>query len=512
MSEQNTQIKVIEYEFNGNKYKEEFYSNPKLPDGSLNPNYMSSKAIYKQETVLSSPIEGDFKKFVELTKDTKDYNSIVNALPSSEERIKALGELYTDQYKGNEEAFQRVGKSAFVPLEGDGGGQDLSKIPVASNEAQINVKDPIETPKVTNIAEIREQGPFDDDMVYPLDMLNLAGQDYMYFEQFSYQPPQPSLTDDIGTNVPRALTTGLGRGRNVNPESRHGTCLLPIPNRLSVSDGVNWGEGRANALEASAFGAATSNIKEVLGGKSSIADLFKGAANQAAGAFATLKEQMKNMDGNANAATVLNAVLARGVLGSIGINVDVDQFLVRQTGQAINPNLELLFGGPKLRSFSFEFNFAPNSAKEAREVRKIQRWFRQGMLAQKMSDTGTSLFLGSPHVFRLCYKNSGKRIRGLNTFKICALTSAQINFTPDGVYQSYEDNDPDFSELSARSMPVRSTMGLTFSELTPIFFNDYETFGELNDDGNISTGDTSLLDVQPNISGENKITKDDLGF
>ena len=129
-----------------------------------------------------------------------------------------------------------------------------------------------------------------------------------------------------------------------------------------------------------------------------------------------------------------------------------------------------------------------------------------------MSDTGTSLFLGSPHVFRLCYKNSGKRIRGLNTFKICALTSAQINFTPDGVYQSYEDNDPDFSELSARSMPVRSTMGLTFSELTPIFFNDYETFGELNDDGNISTGDTSLLDVQPNISGENKITKDDLGF
>ena len=66
MSEKNSQIKVIEYEFNGNKYQEHIYINPKLSDGSLNPNYMSSKAIYKQETVLSSPIEGDFKKFVEL--------------------------------------------------------------------------------------------------------------------------------------------------------------------------------------------------------------------------------------------------------------------------------------------------------------------------------------------------------------------------------------------------------------------------------------------------------------
>ena len=84
----------------------------------------------------------------------------------------------------------------------------------------------------------------------------------------------------------------------------------------------------------------------------------------------------------------------------------------------------------------------------------------------------------------------------MNTFKICAVTSVQVDFTPDGVYQSYQDGD-------AVSQPVRSTMAVTFNELTPIFANDYRP--EFDDD-------PSLDDVKDNISGNNAITEDDLGF
>ena len=157
-----------------------------------------------------------------------------------------------------------------------------------------------------------------------------------------------------------------------------------------------------------------------------------------------------------------------------------------------------------MRTFSFQFEFAPNGTEEAREVRKIQRWFREGMLATKtnISDNAT-LFLGSPNVFRICYKNNSRRIKGLNAFKICALTSCEIDFTPDGVYQSYEDG-PD----NGVSMPVRSQMALTFNELTPIFRNDYGGFGkEFN-----TFDDPTLKDVDINISGDNKFTEDDLGF
>ena len=129
-------------------------------------------------------------------------------------------------------------------------------------------------------------------------------------------------------------------------------------------------------------------------------------------------------------------------------------------------------------------------------VRKIQRWFRQGMLPQKTTNfmNGGSLFLGSPNVFRICYKNNTRRIKGLNTFKICALTSAEIDFTPEGVYQSYEDEN-------AESMPIRSTMKVTFNELTPIFANDYDDLD-----------DPSVEDLDLNVKGDNKFTEDDLGF
>ena len=168
----------------------------------------------------------------------------------------------------------------------------------------------------------------------------------------------------------------------------------------------------------------------------------------------------------------------------------------------MNPNLELLFGGPQLRTFSFNFDFAPNTAKEADVVRQIQRWFKQGMLPARSGTTGRpqSLFLGSPNVFRIAYKNRGRRIKSLNVIKICALTTCQIDFTPDGTYQSYEDT-------RAFSQPVRSTMGLTFNELTPIFRDDYGT-----PQGENFVADPSISDLGTNLTGDNAISDTDIGF
>ena len=504
MSEQTT--KSIEYTVDGEKYKEVFHYTS-TGDGS--EKFMSSKELYKEDTRV---VEGAFTKdFYPFSEGDKGWDENIDDIRNSNGRNEAYRDVINEiaETKDGRENLSDVDKLKYADPANDGGGETFDEEVggVSTDNDDPNAgKDDTETKNVFKPAAIYESGPFKDDLMYPKDMLNLNGQDYMFFEQFTYQPPQPSLNSDIGTFGKRTLTTGLGRGTNINEVM--GTCLLPIPNRLSVSDGVNWGEGRANAVEAAAFGAATQNIGGVLSGEKSIGEVLKNATGSAAGAFTTIRKQMENIDGNASAATVLNAVLARGVLGSMGINVDIDQFLVRQTGQAVNPNLELLFGGPKLRSFSFDFNFAPSSDIEATEVRKIQRWFRQGMLAKKMSSEATALFLGSPNVFRLSYRNSGKRIRGLNTFKICALTGAQINFTPDGVYQSYEDK-------KARSMPVRTTMGLTFSELTPIFANDYTFVDEFDLQGDANpnhTKDTSLLDVKPLISGDNAFTKDDLGF
>ena len=368
-------------------------------------------------------------------------------------------------------------------------------------------------------------------LIYPRDMS--LNQDYIYIEAFEYKAPQQNILTkgtsvDVNTflgvsagtgggsgyaSVPitkkefkkdertgnqsfsQIAQKGLSRDNNVSKRRRDvkGTVRLPIPNSIKSSNGVDWGEGRANAFEAGAFINTQGAISNVLSGQNNIGGLIGSGVGE-------LKKVIEDLDqiGQGQSGQLLSSVLARTALSQLNINVDPSQFIARSTGMAINPNLELLFSSPKLRTFTFVFQFAPDDEDEATEVRKIQRFFKQGMLPTNSSggDAGAKLYLGSPNVYRLCYRNNGKRIKGLNIFKICALTSCEINFTPENVYQAYEDE-------KAVSMPVRSFMSLTFTELTPIFANDYN-------DPNFD--DPSLEDIQPNIVGKNQITEDDIGF
>lgn len=367
-------------------------------------------------------------------------------------------------------------------------------------------------------AEFKSPQVKDDHLVYPLDMLRGEGtesQDYIYIEQFSYLPPNPTtgdrltdrgkkMTGEVDENinsVDKVIDFGVRRSNNI--KEQFGSCTLPIPNKLGVSNGVSWGEARANSVELAGFSAANKTIQDQLN-KFNVGDLLQKGIKGGGDTFESLKNKIQNPDpANPDAGSIISATLAKAVLAQLNINVDIDQFITRQTGAAINPNLELLFGGPQLRTFSFAFDFAPNSSLEAEEVRKIQRWFKQGMLPSRSGASGArpqSLFLGSPNVFRIAYMNKSRRIKGLNIIKICALTSCQIDFTPDNTYQSYEDS-------KAFSQPVRSTMALTFNELTPIFRDDYaaETDGYVRD--------PSLEDLDTNITGNlNSISDSDIGF
>ena len=379
---------------------------------------------------------------------------------------------------------------------------------------------------------------------YPKDMH--LDQDYMYIEKFEYKPPQDAylsenvltgkrfrskihregmmgwlpgangalgiLDPDVwramtgkneivneystteGQNPMSVLNEGLGKGSNLGADKKlMGSVKLPIPNGLSVSQGVNWGEGRVNALEAGAFLGVQNQFSQLIAGQKNLAGVFGAGVDGLQKGLAQLKEV-----GTGGSNQILSSLLAKNTLAQLGINVDSSQMIARSTGTAINPNLELLFSGPKLRTFQFVFNFAPNEADEAKEVRGIMRMFREGMLPHNAS-TGDKLFLGAPDVFRLSYKNKSKRIKSLNIFKICALTACEINFTPDNQYQSYED-------VAAVSMPVRSTMKLTFTELSPIFADDY----------NYKPGDgqpnASVDDLGTLVTGENEITDNDIGF
>ena len=336
---------------------------------------------------------------------------------------------------------------------------------------------------------------------YPHDAVygggGVAGQDHIVIEQFQYSGSQ-----EQSNSKPSDYLKGLRRNSNI--KQFIGVCRMPIPNNLSFSNGVSWGDGRINAVEAAAFLSANNAIstalqpgkKGIIGGLDSISkdmgQFLKGVSEG-------------GLSGNEPGGALLSAFAAQFALGRIGINVDANQFIQRGIGQAINPNLELLFNGPKLRNFSFSFNFAPNDELDASVMRKIQRFFKQGMAPKRSMEN--LIFLGSPNIFRLRYRTKQRdRIKGLPMHKICALTTCEINYAPDNVYQSYDDS-------KAGSSPIRTVMNLNFTELTPVFADDYRS--EFEQQSNESANGTFFSDEFGEDGGEGAfrpITTEDTGF
>ena len=156
---------------------------------------------------------------------------------------------------------------------------------------------------------------------------------------------------------------------------------------------------------------------------------------------------------NINAGPFIKAYFAGQ---AVGANVTA-----RATGTVINPNLELLFKGPRLRTFNFNFTFTPRSENESREVKKIIKTFKRNMAPRRSS---SSLFLKTPRIFQLeyIYNDTDRQHPFLNKFKPCAMTSFAVNYTPDGSYMTYGDD----GSLTSYALTM------TFGELEPIYADE----------------------------------------
>ena len=336
---------------------------------------------------------------------------------------------------------------------------------------------------------------------YPFDAAYGNGQDHLVIEQFTYRPPQENQLRTSGGSSKKGeevtpLIDFINKGvrRNSNLRDFLGVVRLPIPNNLSLSNGVDWGDKKANPVEMGAFFSAMNIAAPIVGGNlGEAAKMFAGGIGDLFGAITGKKFSPDQPGGLA-----LSAFISQYALGKLGINVDPAQFIARGTGNTVNPNLELLFSGPKLRSFAFKFVLAPNEEKEASECRRILRFFKQGMAAKRGS--ANTLFLGSPNVFRLRYlTKENEIIRGLPRYKICALTSCDIDYAPGQTYQSYDDS-------KAGSQPVMMSLTLNFTELTPLFSTDYLQSGlEFSDNQDLFSRAGGMGTLDP-------ITPEDVGF
>jgi hypothetical protein len=256
------------------------------------------------------------------------------------------------------------------------------------------------------------------------------------------------------------------RSRSVNQGlERIETILLPIPSNVSDSNGVKYGESELNNIAGAAIGAIGGIMEtgKALGsGKDFLAELQKAGTT----AFNDIQKAVGGIDGVQGFVT---RKLASSAAGIIGANITPSQILARTQGEILNPNIELLFGGPTLRSFRFQYKMMPRNQEEGEQIKQIIRCFKRHMASKlgsgNIKDTENT-FLRTPDVFELRYRQGAGEHKYLHKFKQCFLESINVNYTGEGVYSTYEDGTP-----------VSMIMDLSFKEIEPIYDLDQQEAG-----------------------------------
>ena len=311
-------------------------------------------------------------------------------------------------------------------------------------------------------------------LIYPIDAnYGANGQDYLHIEQFEYKPPRSGIfTQDFSS----IFEGGANRTAPIIKEKRMGSVKLPIPDGISDQNSVNWNGASMGPAAVGALN-AVAGVGDAIG-NSINAGTKDGGFDMGAAANALIKSSGAGLKELAEAgkSPVFGDILRRQLMSSavsqLGINVSSEEILAASSGRITNQNLELLFSSMNLRQFSFAFQLVPRSSNESIEVRKILRFFKQGSAPKKsaLGSSGSAFFIKSPNVFRMSYKRNGEQIKGLNKFKICACQGVGVNYAPNG-----------YSTYILDSQPVAITLSLGFTELTPIFYDDYEEPDEFLD-------------------------------
>ena len=273
---------------------------------------------------------------------------------------------------------------------------------------------------------------YDKTLRYPFSLgTENQDQDFLKIQMVEYEPRGLSFQGTGGIPSRSGLTS---KGKAPDGRKILSTIFLPIPSGIQDSNQVGWNKDEADPLKLAMADFAKSTITQGVSGAS---DSIRG-----------INKTLKDNPG------IKEAIASQLTKNLTGVNV-----LGRDQGVVINSNIELLFDGPSLRSFSFNFKFAPRDAGEAEAVKRIIRTLKQGMSAKKAADF---LFIKSPHTFFLGYYKGAELQPYMNRFKECALTNLSVQYAPDGPFATFTDG-------SMTSYGV----SMTFQELEPVFDNDY---------------------------------------
>lgn len=230
---------------------------------------------------------------------------------------------------------------------------------------------------------------------------------------------------------------------------RHATSRIALymPPSIQVSDSADWSitNNKPLAMAAEAKKAMTDKDGNFKWDPST----WNAGGSASIAASAMAGETLMGGGLLAGAASSLGITNMAGAVAFGGAIKLVGDEELRLLGKAINPNEYLQYNSVRLREFSLNFKFLPDSVKESQDVEKIIKQFRAAMYPIKHDNISMTV----PDMLNLEFHNT----KGMVKMPDLALTNVNITYNP---------NSSSFFKVSGS--PVEITMAIQLQEIYPM--------------------------------------------
>jgi len=292
---------------------------------------------------------------------------------------------------------------------------------------------------------------------YPRDIVN-QDTDYVDIKIYKYKAPFSSqgFGDNASVSGYNQSVSDLGTIKE--------SIILYMPEDIQAQYGANWEGKNISSIGRGILGTG--------GGLS---------GNDLGVAFKAMGETIATVGEGLTQGTVVANLVSNALKEANFDTLSTQDIFSGGTGRIFNPNTEVIYQGPQMRTFTLNFKLQPKNSPEAQEIKKIISAFKKAMLPKynegsellfgtiKGKDSqGVNLrgFVGVPDIVDVKFKRGGANHPYVSQFKPCAITSVDVNYTPDGAWATYTDGSP-----------VATSLSLGFQELKMVYAEEIDQGG-----------------------------------
>lgn len=308
---------------------------------------------------------------------------------------------------------------------------------------------------------------------YPRDSV-LGSTEYMLFQFYRYEAPFGR--GGVGTFNAARQFTGQGSGEystleeynlattNLSVDTQLNQVVLYMPPDISSSYAASWGEKSFS--------------------NTAVAKIRGGMALRRGNIGGAVAGQLDNLAGGISRMPELEGAkfIREEIAKATGEQFSRNDLFSSSAGVVLNPNTEMLFQNPTMRTIDFTFKMVPNNQEEAKIIFEIVRTFKLclhasfgipgrtqgtkpqalGKVANVLGDAKSKVgFISVPSVCKFTFMKGNDLHPFLPQYKTCALVSVDVNYTTDGQYVVTKDG-----------YPVATEMKLSFQELKLVYRED----------------------------------------